>query len=124
MKPIPAALCGLALLSSIAQARNDGQWTSQAPEIRSWFQSVMQPENPGQSCCGIADAFDVEMTGDNPDGSIAVVIINGKGIYPDGTAVDVPRSKLQAKYGNPLDNYILFIGNGGRIYCLIPKVGA
>jgi hypothetical protein len=112
------------LMPTLAMARDDGQWAKQSPEIRQWFLSVMQPENPYQSCCGEADAFDVELDGDNPDGSISTIIINGKGIYPDGTHVDVPRSKLQAKFGNPLDKYILFIGSGDRIYCLIPKVGA
>lgn len=105
-------------------ARDDGQWENQSAEIRAWFGSVMQPENPAVSCCGTADAFDVELTGDNPDGSIAVRVLNGKGMLPDGTEIDVPRSKIQSRYGNPLDKYILFIGAGGRLYCLIPKVGA
>jgi hypothetical protein len=122
MKSIICALAALA--ATAALARPSPQWADEPAEIRQWFQSVMQPENPYQSCCGEADAFEVELTGDNPDGSIATKIIDGKDIIPNGTEIDVPRSKLQAKYGNPLDKYILFIGSGGRIYCLIPKVGA
>lgn len=113
-----------ALMCAPALARDNGQWGDSPPEIRAWFQSVMQPNNPYVSCCGEADAFEVELEGDNPDGSIDTRIVDGKGMVPDGTEVDVPRSRLQAKYGNPLDKYILFLGTGGQVYCLIPKVGA
>jgi hypothetical protein len=118
------ALLALALLCAPALARDNGQWGDQPTEIRQWFQSVMQPENPYMSCCGEADAFEVQLEGDEPDGSIAVRIIAGPDPEAIGAEIDVPRSKLQARYGNPLDKYILFIGSGGRIYCLIPKVGA
>lgn len=107
-----------------ARARDDGQWTNQPPDIRKWFSTVMQPENPRQSCCGEGDAFEVALKGDNPDTSIHVAIVNGRGVIPDGFEIDVPRSKLQPNYGNPLDHYILFIGANGRLLCLIPKIGA
>ena len=57
------------------------------------------------------------------NGDIRAIILNGRGIYPDGTLVLVPHTKLQAKYGNPLDKVILFIGANGQPICLIPKVG-
>lgn len=122
MKLPLAILVALATLCPAA-ARDNGQWGDQPMEIRQWFQSVMRPDQPYMSCCGEADAFDVELAGDNPDGSIATRIVDGKGMIPNGTAIDVPRSKLQAKYGNPLDAYILFLGSSGQIYCLIPKSG-
>ena len=111
-----------------ALARDNGQWGDQPPEIREWFRSVMQPgyedmRDTGHSCCGEADAFDVELAGDNPDGSIEVKVLNGKGMIPDGALVAVPHDKLQPKYGNPLDSYIMFMGSGGQVYCLIPKSG-
>lgn len=111
-------LCALPAL-----ARDTGQWASQPEEIRAWFRSVMQPENPAQSCCGEADAFDVEMAGEGPDGSMEVRILAGPDEYLIGAIISVPRSKLQTRYGNPLDKFILFIGSGGRLYCLIPKSG-
>ncbi len=119
---------GMALAVSPAFARDDGQWANQPPEIQEWFRSVMQPgwegtNSQGRSCCGEADAFDVALAGDGPGGAIMVKILNGKGLIPDGTLVIVPHDKLQPKYGNPLDSYILFIGSGGQIYCLIPKSG-
>ena len=122
-------ILGVALLWAFhALARDNGQWTDQPAEIREWFRSIMQPgfedmRDTGHSCCGVADAFDVELAGDNPDGSIEVKVINGKNIVPDGTMISVPHEKLQPKYGNPLDNYILFMGGGSVVYCLIPKSG-
>lgn len=115
------------ILVTPAIARDDGQWESQPPQIREWFRSVMQPgwenyPNQGRSCCGEADAFDVDMAGGDQE-TIVVRILNGRGLIPDGTLVEVPRNKIQAKYGNPLDKFILFIGAGGNIYCLIPKSG-
>jgi hypothetical protein len=122
MRVLHVALSAV-VLASPAMARDDGQWSGQSAEIRLWFQSVMQPEHPHISCCGEGDAFEVTLDGDNPDGSIAVVIVNGRGMIPDGTPLDVPRSKLQPKFGNPLDHYILFIAGDGRLLCLIPKSG-
>lgn len=111
------------LAAAPAVARDDGQWANQPPEIREWFESVMQP-NSRSSCCGSGDAFDVALDGEEPNGDIRAIILNGRGIYPDGKLVDVPRSRLQAKFGNPLDKVILFIGIGtGQPLCLIPRVG-
>lgn len=104
-------------------ARDGGQWADQPPEIRAWFGSVMQPGGRA-SCCGEGDAYDVELDGDAPDGSIRAVVVDGHGVIPDGTLVIVPRERLQAKYGNPLDKVILFIGANGKPLCLIPRVGA
>ena len=117
-----SSLVPLILLAVPALARDDGQWSSQPPEIRQWFGSVMQPNNRA-SCCGEADAFDVRLDGEEQNGDIRAIILNGRGIYPDGTLVLVPHTKLQAKYGNPLDKVILFIGARGEPICLIPKVG-
>ena len=117
-----SSLLPLILLAMPALARDDGQWSSQPPEIRQWFESVMQPNNRA-SCCGEADAFDVRLDGEEQNGDIRAIILNGRGLYPDGTLILVPHEKLQVKYGNPLDKVILFIGVGGRPICLIPKTG-
>lgn len=116
------ALLPLLLATAPVFARDDGQWSNQPPEIRKWFESVMQPNNRA-SCCGEADAFDVALDGEEANGDMRAIILNGRGLYPDGTLVLVPHEKLQVKYGNPLDKVILFIGVGGRPICLIPKAG-
>src|SRR5215471_6799363 len=42
---------------SVANARDFGQWEGTDPEIRQWYQALMQPDNPAVSCCGEADAY-------------------------------------------------------------------
>jgi hypothetical protein len=50
----------LLLLSSTALARDNGQWNESPINVREWFQSLMQPDNPYMSCCGEADAFEAD----------------------------------------------------------------
>ena len=45
------------LLAAPAAARDFGQWEAQPPEVRQWFQRLMQPDVPTLSCCGEADAY-------------------------------------------------------------------
>lgn len=114
----------LALIApTIALARPGPQWADEPQEIRQWFQSVMEPDNPTQSCCGEADAYEVEMVGNDPDGSIEVRTLAGPYEYFVGKLYSVPREKMQTRYGNPLDKSILFLSNIGKPLCLIPKSG-
>ena len=58
-------------LVSVANARDFGQWETVNPEIREWYQALMQPDNPSVSCCGEADAywadsFEVDGTNTSP----------------------------------------------------------
>jgi hypothetical protein len=39
-----------------AKARDVGQWEGSDVITRSWYKSLMQPDNPNMSCCGEADA--------------------------------------------------------------------
>jgi hypothetical protein len=43
-------------LMSAANARDLGQWQSVNPEVREWYQALMQSDNPAISC-GEADAY-------------------------------------------------------------------
>src|SRR5215510_4834644 len=45
------------VLASPVAARDFGQWEAQPPEVRQWFQKLMQPDIPTLSCCGEADAY-------------------------------------------------------------------
>ncbi len=106
-------------------------WGSYPPEVHAWFPSVMQPgfedmHDAGHSCCGVADAFEARITGEDPvTGDIIVTIDEGKTIVPDGTVVHAPRSKIQTKYGNPFPTkVILFMSSSGIVFCLIPNTGA
>jgi hypothetical protein len=42
---------------AIVNARDLGQWEAVNPEIRGWYQALMQPDVPNASCCGEADAY-------------------------------------------------------------------
>jgi hypothetical protein len=48
------------LLTLPAVARDFGQWEDQPSSARQWFQRLMRPDNPYQSCCGEADAFEAD----------------------------------------------------------------
>src|ERR1700680_4521655 len=41
----------LLFCSGTASARDNGQWNNSPINIREWFQSLMQPDNPYMSCC-------------------------------------------------------------------------
>jgi|SRR6202035_1962396 len=107
----------------------NGKSPQELEEIHRWFPSVMQPgwegkENQGRSCCGEADAFKVDIIGQDPvSGDIQVIVKDGKAMMPDGTKIYVPKEKLQWRYGNPVGEAILFISYTGIIFCLVPTAG-
>lgn len=111
-----------ALLTLPAAARDNGQWENQPTFLRQWFQKLMQPDNPYQSCCGEADAFEADSF--EVDGNQYVAIItNGKGVIPDGTRILVPNQKIKWDEGNPTGHGIIFIGTGGQVFCYVTPGG-
>ena len=88
MKLTLAALATLAMFASAA-ARDNGQWADQPANIRQWFQSLMQPDNPAVSCCGEADAFEADTFEVEGDHYVAI-ITDGKGMLPAGTRIPFP----------------------------------
>src|SRR5437660_244702 len=82
------------LLSSTALARDNGQWGDSPINVRQWFQSLMQPDNPYMSCCGEADAFEADSFEVDGDHYVAI-ITNGKGVIPSGTRIAVPNQKMK-----------------------------
>jgi hypothetical protein len=42
---------------AVVNARDLGQWEAVNPEIRQWYQALMQPDVPNASCCSEADAY-------------------------------------------------------------------
>lgn len=133
----------LLLLVSAALARPGPQWASIDPVISRWFSSLMQPDNPAQSCCGVADAFESDIFETEGDHYVAV-ITDTRGILPQGTKFPVPNQKINWGNGNPTGHgyvflsgavpvsqqnnpgtvYILIDGGVGRIlYCYVPPSG-
>jgi hypothetical protein len=110
------------LVSLPAAARDNGQWEAQPAYLRQWFQKLMQPDNPAMSCCGEADAFEADSFEVRDDQYVAV-ITNGKGVIPEGTRIPVPNNKMKWDDGNPTGHGIIFIGNGGQVYCYVTPGG-
>lgn len=112
----------LLLGASPAVARDNGQWVNQPIHLRQWFQKLMQPDNPAVSCCGEADAFEADSFEVHDDQYVAI-ITNGKGLISKGTKIPVPNNKLKWDEGNPTGHGIIFIGNGGQVYCYVTPGG-
>ena len=117
------------LLAAPAAARDLGQWQNQPPEVRTWFQRLMQPDVPFMSCCGEADAywadsFEVDedryvavITDERPDGPL------GRPHRELGERIVIPNHKIKWDEGNPTGHGIIFIGIGGQVYCYVPPGG-
>jgi hypothetical protein len=121
MKPLLAAIAALAMLLPAA-ARDNDQWGDSPANVRQWFQSLMQPDNPAVSCCGEADAFEADTFEVEGDHYIAI-ITDGKGVIPNGTRVAVPNQKMRWDAGNPTGHGIVFIGTNGQLYCYVAPGG-
>jgi hypothetical protein len=69
------------------------------------------------SCCGEADAFEVE--GDH----CVAIIRDGKGVLENGTRIPVPNQKMKWDAGNPSGHGIIFIGPQRQVYCYVTPGG-
>jgi hypothetical protein len=124
------ALAAFAILATIAQAiaRDNGQWAASPRDIRQWFQSLMQPDNPTVSCCGEADAFDADSFEVEGDHYVAI-ITDGKGVIPNGTRIPVPNHKMKWDAGNPTGHGVIFLRpemvrlNEWTVYCYVAPGG-
>ena len=108
----------------MATARDQGQWGEQDPQVRQWFQSLMQPDIPYISCCGEADAYYADSYTVGPHGETIAIITderpdtwtdgNGHNAsrphIPVGTRVVIPDQKIKFDKGNPSGHGLVFIG--------------
>lgn len=123
-------LLGAALFSCPhhAHARDNG-WNETPPNVRHWFQSLMQPDNPAVSCCGEADAYEADNFAIEGDQYIAIITDERGDTFPNGvtrahlepgTRIVIPNGKIKFDAGNPTGHGILFIGGSGVVYCYLP----
>jgi len=101
------------------------------PEHNDWYMSLMRPDNPSMSCCGLADAYwadEVKVV----NGEAYVKIQDerddemlGRPHIPSGTWVHVPSQKLKHDKGNPTGHGVIFIGHGdlSNVYCYVQGTG-
>jgi hypothetical protein len=122
------AVIGLLILAAFlfavgqVKARSSPTWSESPANVREWFQSLTQPDNPYMSCCGEADAFEADTFEVEGDHYVAV-ITDGKGVIPSGTRIAVPNAKMKWDRGNPTGHGIIFIGNRGQVYCYVAPGG-
>ena len=109
-------------LATATPARDYGQWNDRPVEVRQWFQSLKQPDDPGQSCCGEADAFEADRFEAEGDHYVAI-ITDGRGLMANGTRIPVPNEKMKFDTGNPTGHGIIFVGTEGQIYCYVTPSG-
>jgi hypothetical protein len=115
----------LLTLGSVAFARgtrDSGQWEDSPPNVREWFHSLTQPDDPTMSCCGEADAFEADTFEVDGDHYVAV-ITDGKGVIANGTRFPVPNQKMKWDAGNPTGHGIIFIGPHREVYCYVTPGG-
>lgn len=117
---IRAAIMTLLLLSPI---RDDGRWANNPSNVRQWFNSLMQPDNPSVSCCGEADAVEADTFETEGDHYVAV-ITDGRGIVANGTRISVPNIKMKFDKGNPTGHGILFLNSQHQPLCYVTPGGA
>lgn len=118
------------LLWREALARDAGQWDDATPaDVRIWFKTLMQPDNPMVSCCGEGDAWHADSFEVSGDQYVAIITdtrddvpLIRRHIEP-GTKFIVPNSKLKIDAGNPTGHGVIFIGGAGNVLCYIAPGG-
>ncbi|MGD0420552.1 MAG: hypothetical protein ABSA68_13400 [Xanthobacteraceae bacterium] len=119
---IAAAIFGGFFIAAPAAALDHG-FDPNSP-ITQWFDTLMRPDMPANRCCGVSDAYRVEVIeqggedGSGPnwivkiaDGS-AITFPDGKTrtAIPDGTIIHVPAAKVtKASQSNPTKSAWLFV---------------
>ncbi len=107
------------LLTPLTQARDPSQW-SKNPTIQQWFQGLVQPDNPKLSCCGESDSFEADNYETEGNHYVAI-ITDGYGVWPNGTRIAVPNSKINTLNSNPTGHGYLFLKAGTKdVYCYAP----
>lgn len=122
-------LMAIAIFAPHAKARDVGQWEASDPITRSWYKSLMQPDNPHMSCCGESDAYWADKV-EVIDGKVFATITDtrddkplGRPHVPPGTRLEVPPNKLKWDRGNPTGHVVIFLGPSLSVYCFVMNGG-
>jgi hypothetical protein len=112
-----------------ARARDLGQWQNSDPDLRAWYQGLMQPDVPNASCCGEADAYWADevhvrggktfatITDDRPDEP------RGRPHIENGTEIEIPDNKLKWDRSNPTGHGVVFLSRAGYVFCYVQPGG-
>jgi hypothetical protein len=118
------AILVLTPIGTVANARDEGQWTETPEHVRRWFETLKQPDHPRVSCCGDADAYEADSFEAEGDHYVAIITAHRhvKNI-PVGTRIPVPNSKMKYDAGNPTGHGIIFIGPRQQVFCYVTPGG-
>src|SRR5438270_457478 len=110
---LAAAIWAVMLVTFVAivtaHARDSG-WEDMPAEVRQWYKDLRQPDNPRQSCCGLADGYYADEFEVEDDHFVAIITDTRDDTFPDGswrphiepgTRITVPNSKVMISPGNP-----------------------
>ncbi len=124
-----AVLFAFMAFLAAAPARDLGQWGNSDPRIKQWFETLMQPDNPGVRCCGEADGYyadKIEVVGDK----VFAIITDTRPDeplkrphVPPGTRIQVPAHKYKFDRGNPTGHTVIFLSPSGEVYCFVQSSG-
>jgi len=99
------------------------------PDHDAWYGSLMQPDNPSASCCGLADAYWCDdyfaregkaycrITDDRDDAPLKRPHID------IGTEFEIPPYKLKFDRGNPTGHAVIFVNTAGHVWCYVQAGG-
>jgi hypothetical protein len=120
----------LAVLVTPAEARDVGQWLNADPFTSEWYKTLKQPDNPGMSCCGEADAYWADKTETGPNGELYAIITDdrpdeplSRRHVPIGTKILVPPHKIKWDQGNPTGHTVIFLSTADVVYCYVQNGG-
>jgi hypothetical protein len=116
-------------LVGAVNARNLGQWGAVDPELRQWYEALMQPDVPNASCCGEADAYWADEVHVR-DGKTYAIITDDRDDAPRnrphvdiGTEIEIPTNKLKWDKSNPTDHGIVFLSRNRYVFCYVQPGG-
>jgi hypothetical protein len=96
-------------------------------EHDAWYGSLMQPDNPTVSCCGLADAYWCDdYYAKNGKAYCRITddrTVPGRPPVPVGTEVEIPDRKLKFDRGNPTGHSVVFLSSGGSVFCFVQGGG-
>jgi hypothetical protein len=104
------------------------------PELHAWYGSLMQPDAPLTSCCGLSDAYWCDdyyardgkayckITDDRDDAPLR------RPHVPIGTEIEIPPHKLKWEQngkpvGNPTGHAVVFLSVMGHVFCYVQAGG-
>lgn len=117
----------IVFLVHAAFARDLGQWKDADPELRAWYQSLIQPDS-GISCCGEADSYWCD---EGARGQQVICTINDsrddnalkRHPIPNGTVIEIPPNKIN-RDPNPTGRAVVFMSTAGYVWCFVGISGS